>query len=65
LANANGTVKEMAEKTGIKEEAVYHLLEFLTIAGIVKKENDRYSIDKTMRTIAQLLIDFKDGDDVN
>ncbi|WP_244263103.1 hypothetical protein [Saccharolobus islandicus] len=49
----------------MKEEAVYHLLEFLIIAGIVKKENDRYSIDKTMRTIAQLLIDFKDGDDVN
>ena len=61
LANTNGTVKEIAEKTGIKEEAVYHLLEFLTIAGIVKKQNDRYFlVDETTRTIAELLLALDD-----
>jgi len=62
LANANGTVKEIAEKTGIKEEAVYHLLEFLTIAGIVRKQNDRYFTEENVREIAQLLLDLDDDD---
>ena len=60
LANANGTVKEIAEKTGIKEEAAYHLLEFLSIAGIVRKQNDRYFVDETTRTIAELLLALDD-----
>ncbi len=62
LANTNGTVEEIAEKTGIKEEAVYHLLEFLSIAGLVKKQNDRYLVDETNREIAELLLTLDDLD---
>ncbi len=58
----NNTVEEIAEKTGIKEEAVYHLLEFLTIAGIVRKQNDRYFTEENVREIAQLLLDLDDDD---
>ncbi|ACP36067.1 hypothetical protein LS215_2075 [Sulfolobus islandicus L.S.2.15] len=60
MANTNGTAKEIAEKTGIKEEAVYHLLEFLSIAGLVKKQNDRYFVDETNREIAELLLALDD-----
>ena len=62
LANVcDNTVEEISRKTGIKEEAVYHLLEFLTIAGIVKKQNDRYFlVDETTRTIAELLLALDD-----
>ncbi|WP_244988744.1 helix-turn-helix domain-containing protein [Saccharolobus shibatae] len=56
----NNTVEEIAKKTGIREEAVYHLLEFLTIAGIVKKQENKYYIDETIRTIAQLMLDLDD-----
>ncbi|WP_062088635.1 helix-turn-helix domain-containing protein [Sulfolobus acidocaldarius] len=62
LANADGTVEEIAEKTGVKREAVYHLLEFLSIAGIVKKQGDQYFVDETIRTIAYLIIDLDDLD---
>uniref|UniRef100_UPI0031B57996 helix-turn-helix domain-containing protein n=1 Tax=Acidianus hospitalis TaxID=563177 RepID=UPI0031B57996 len=65
LTNANGTVKEIAEKTGIKEEAIYHLLEFLTIAGIVRKQNDRYFVDETTRTIASLIKDLEEPNITN
>nr|WP_012386974.1 helix-turn-helix domain-containing protein [Sulfolobus islandicus]ABE99648.1 hypothetical protein [Sulfolobus islandicus]ABE99692.1 hypothetical protein [Sulfolobus islandicus] len=61
LANTeNNTVKEISRKAGIKEEAVYHLLEFLTLAGVVEKKNDRYDVDSIIRTIAQLLIELPD-----
>nr|WP_011225143.1 helix-turn-helix domain-containing protein [Sulfolobus islandicus]CAG38178.1 hypothetical protein [Sulfolobus islandicus] len=61
LANTNdSTVEEISRKSGIKEEAVYYLLEFLNIAGLVKKENDKYWVDETIRTIAQLLIELPD-----
>nr|WP_011225180.1 hypothetical protein [Sulfolobus islandicus]CAG38219.1 hypothetical protein [Sulfolobus islandicus]CDF47332.1 unnamed protein product [Sulfolobus islandicus] len=56
----NSTVEEISRKTGIKEEAVYHLLEFLTLARIAKKEGDKYVVDETIRTIAKLLIDLDD-----
>ena len=65
MANANGTVKEIAEKTGIKEEAAYHLLEFLSIAGIVRKQNDRYFVDETTRTIVSLIKDLEEPDITN
>ena len=60
LANANGTVKEIAEKTGIKEEVVYHVLELLRIANVVKKQNNRYFTEEIVRDIAQLLLDLDD-----
>nr|WP_011225230.1 hypothetical protein [Sulfolobus islandicus]CAG38273.1 hypothetical protein [Sulfolobus islandicus] len=68
LANTNNnTIKEISRKTGIKEEAVYHLLEFLVIARVVKKENDRYYADETTRTIAEFLLNMKSPEfnDVN
>ncbi|BBG25012.1 helix-turn-helix domain-containing protein [Sulfuracidifex tepidarius] len=60
LANTDGTVEDISSTTGIRKEAVYHILEFLTAAGIVKKENDRYYVDETIRTIAQLMLDLND-----
>jgi hypothetical protein len=60
LANTNGTVKEIAEKTGIKEEAVYHVLELLTIVNVVKKQNNRYFTEEIVRDMAQLLLDLDD-----
>ncbi|ADB87825.1 hypothetical protein LD85_2177 [Saccharolobus islandicus L.D.8.5] len=36
------------------------MLEFLTIAGIVRKQNDRYFVDETTRTIASLIKDLDD-----
>ena len=60
LANADGTIEEISRKTGIKEEAVYHVLELLTIANVVKKQNDRYFVDETTRTIASLIKDLDD-----
>jgi len=61
LANVcDNTVEEISRKTGIKEEAVYHLLEFLSIAGLVKKQNDRYFTEEIVRDIAQLLLDLDD-----
>lgn len=66
LANTeNNTVEEIAEKTGVKKDAVYHLLEFLTIAGIVKKEGNKYSADGRTRTIARLMLDFPDDFDIS
>ena len=65
LANANGTIEEISRKTGIKEEAVYHLLEFLSIAGIVKKQGDQYFVDETIRTIAYLIKDLEETDITN
>lgn len=62
LAIANGTAEEIAKKTGLKEKAVYHLLEFLTIAGIVRKQNDRYFVDETDREIAELMLALDDLD---
>ena len=60
MANANGTVEEIAEKTGIKEEAVYHVLELLTIVNVVKKQNNRYFTEEIVRDMAQLLLDLDD-----
>jgi predicted transcriptional regulator len=65
LANANGTVKEIAEKTGIKEEVVYHVLELLRIANVVKKQNNRYFVDETTRTIVSLIKDLEEPDITN
>jgi DNA-binding IclR family transcriptional regulator len=61
----NNTVEEISDKTGIKKEAVYHLLEFLNIAGIVEKHDDRYFVDKTKRVIASLIIDLQGLDLMN
>ena len=61
----NNTVEEISEKTGIKKEAIYHLLEFLNIAGIVEKHDNRYFIDKTTRTIASLIINLQGLDLIN
>jgi hypothetical protein len=36
------------------------LLEFLSIAGLVKKQNDRYFAEEIVRDIAQLLLDLDD-----
>jgi len=36
------------------------LLEFLSIAGLVKKQNDRYFTEEIVRDIAQLLLDLDD-----
>ena len=65
LANTNGTVKEIAEKTGIKEEVVYHVLELLRIANVVKKQNNRYFVDETTRTIVSLIKDLEEPDITN
>jgi DNA-binding IclR family transcriptional regulator len=61
----NNTVEEISEKTGIKKEATYHLLEFLNIAGIVKKHDNRYIVDKTTRSTATLIIDLQGLDLIN
>ncbi|MEJ2780606.1 hypothetical protein WIW89_06840 [Stygiolobus sp. CP850M] len=66
LANTSGnTIEEIAEKTGIKEEAVYHVLELLRIANIVKKQNNRYFTEEIVRVIAQLLLDLEELDITN
>jgi DNA-binding IclR family transcriptional regulator len=65
LANADGTVEEIAEKTGIKEEAVYHVLELLRLANVVKKQNNRYFAEEKVRVLAQLLLDLEELDITN
>jgi DNA-binding IclR family transcriptional regulator len=61
----NNTVEEISRKIGIKEEAVYHLLEFLTIIGVVKKQNNRYFAEEKVRVLAQLLLDLEELDITN
>lgn len=60
----NNTVEEVSRKTGLNPEVIYHVLEFLVLLGVVKKDNNRYDVDNKIRTSAQLLLDFRDIDEI-
>ncbi len=56
------TVKEIAEETGIKEKAVYHLMELLKLVDLVEERNGRYYSE--YREMAEILLQIRRDEDI-
>ncbi|MEL9969740.1 hypothetical protein AAGT10_00620 [Sulfolobus tengchongensis] len=65
LSSADGeAAEEISEKTGIRKEVVYHILELLSFVGLVKRCGSKYYADEIYREMARLIIRLPEPDSI-